>query len=76
MRHIGQRNITTALKEITPEEYEATFMALAERIWESIRDNNITKKRKKFCDYLLRKGWESNLVYEKMKEFNTSTGSD
>lgn len=76
MRHIGQRNITTALKEITPEEYEATFMALAERIWESIRDNNITKKRKKFCDYLLRKGWESNLVYEKMKEFNSSTGSD
>jgi regulatory protein len=75
-RHIGQRNIATALKEITPEEYFATFASLSERIWENLRENNVLKKRQKFCDYLLRKGWESNLVYEKAKEFNSSTGSD
>ena len=67
-RKISQYNINLALKEITTEEYEATFHNLAEQNWESIRESNPLKKRKKFCDYLLRKGFESNLVYEKVKE--------
>ena len=65
---ISQYNINLVLKEITTEEYEATFHNLAEQNWESIRESNPLKKRKKFCDYLLRKGFESNLVYEKAKE--------
>ena len=67
-KKISQTIINTALKEITPEEYSATFHTLAERHWESIRETNKAKKQKKFCDYLLRRGFESNLVYEKMKE--------
>ena len=67
-RKISQYNINLALKEITTEEYEATFHNLAEQNWESIREINPLKKRKKFCDYVLRKGFESNLVYEKVKE--------
>lgn len=67
-RKISQYNINLALKEITTEEYEATFHNLAEQNWESIRESNPLKKRKKFCDYVLRKGFESNLVYEKVKE--------
>ena len=67
-RKISQYNINLALKEITEEEYNATFHTLAERNWESIREINPLKKRKKICDYLLRKGFESNLVYEKAKE--------
>ena len=67
-RKISQYNINLALKEITTEEYEATFHNLAEQNWDSIREINPLKKRKKFCDYLIRKGFESNLVYEKVKE--------
>lgn len=67
-RAISQPNIKLALQEITEEEYLETFAKLSERLWDSIRESNALKKRKKFCDYLLRKGWESNLVYEKMKE--------
>ena len=70
-KKINQRLITTALKEITAEEYLVTFHTLAERNWDSIRESNALKKRKKFCDYLLRKGFESNLVYEKVKELET-----
>lgn len=66
-RQISSNIITTALKEITPEEYLDTFHTLAERHWETITENNAIKKRKKFCDYLLRKGFESNLIYEKVK---------
>ena len=71
-RNISQTLINTALKEITPEEYLETFNTLAERHWESIRETNILKKRKKFCDYILRRGFESNLVYDKVKELENS----
>ena len=68
MRNISQNNITTALKEITSDEYSETFHALGDRHWESIFEKNNLKKRKKFCDFMLRKGYESNLVYEKLKQ--------
>jgi regulatory protein len=68
-KKITQTLINSALKEISPEEYAATFHALAERQWESIRETNLLKKRKKFCDYMLRKGFESNLIYEKTRSF-------
>lgn len=67
-RKISQYNITTALKEITAEEYNNNFHTLADRQWENIREINAIKKRKKFCDFLLRKGFESNLIYEKVKD--------
>ena len=67
-RNISTYNINLALKEITSEEYEVNFNTLAERNWHSIKETNGLKKRKKCCDFLLRKGYESNLVYEKVKE--------
>lgn len=70
-RHINQTLINIALKEITPEEYAETFHSLAERHWEAIREKNILKKRKKFCDFLLRRGFESNLIYDKAKELES-----
>lgn len=67
-RNISAPNIKCALTEISEIEYQDTLEALAERHWETITEKNVQKKKKKFCDYLLRKGWESNLVYEKLKE--------
>lgn len=67
-RSISTYNINLALKEISNEEYFTTFTIVAERNWLSTNEKNRLKKRKKCCDYLLRKGFESNLVYEKIKE--------
>jgi len=67
-RKISDYLVTKALKEIPAEEYEMTFDTLAEKHWETITEKNDLKKRKKFCDYLLRKGWESERIYEKVKE--------
>ena len=67
-RQISVPNIKYALTEIREEEYLDTFDKLTEKHWETIRETNFEKKKKKFCDYLLRKGWESNLVYQKLKE--------
>lgn len=66
-RQISSTIITIALKEISPEEYETTFNLLSERSWNAISEKNVLKKRKKFCDYMLRRGYESNLVYDKVK---------
>ncbi len=67
-KKISQNLINIALKEITPEEYSQTFHALADRHWEMMRESDVRKKKKKFCDYLLRRGFESNLVFEKVKD--------
>ena len=67
-RKISTYNINLALKEISLEEYETSFNTLAERHWENMKERNSLKKRKKFCDFLLRKGFESDLVYAKVKE--------
>lgn len=72
-RHISAPNIKCALTEISEEEYEDTLDKVAERHWITIRETNAQKKKKKFCDYLLRKGWESNKVYDKLKEFEKNT---
>jgi regulatory protein len=67
-RKISDYLITKSLKEINQHEYFLTFETLSEKHWETILEKNSMKKRKKFCDYLLRKGWESDLVYSKVKE--------
>lgn len=66
-RNISSYSINLALKEIDPTEYIANFETLAEQNWQSVSEKNKLKKRKKCCDFLLRKGYESHLVYEKVK---------
>lgn len=67
-RNISSTIIKIALKEINDSLYFETFDDLANKHWETISENNLMKKRKKFCDYFMRKGWENELIYEKVKE--------
>lgn len=67
-RNISANLIKIALQEINTEAYFETFDSLADKHWASITETNMLKKRKKFCDYFLRKGWENDLIYEKVKE--------
>lgn len=71
LRNISKYNITKALKEIPQETYIENFHLLAEKQWNSVLENNLQKKKKKVSDYLLRKGWESYLVYDKMNELES-----
>ncbi len=65
---IHKNLIATALKDIDNNDYYDTFNALAEKKAHSIIESNIYKKRKKLADYLLYRGWESAMVYEKVHE--------
>jgi regulatory protein len=73
VNELKQRQISTpiiklALTEISDEDYQNTFNQLAEKHWDTLTEADVQRKKKKWCDYLLRKGWENHLVYEKMKE--------
>ena len=67
-REITAYNIKLALTEINLDDYYASFDELARRKCSTIKESNIYKKRKKLADYLLYRGWESDLVYKKIKE--------
>ena len=66
-RRISDYLITKALNSIPIEEYYNCLEVISEKIWATIPEKNVLKKRKKFCDTLLRKGWESDSVYQKVK---------
>nr|WP_299342248.1 regulatory protein RecX [Allomuricauda sp.] len=68
LRNISKFNIQNALKEIEDDEYHITLDALARKRCSQLEGLSLQKKRKKLSDYLLYRGWESNLVYEKIKE--------
>jgi regulatory protein len=69
-RNISSRIIEIALKELPETAYLSNFHALAEKNWENITEQKGPKKNKKFVDFLLRKGYETSLIYEKLRELD------
>jgi regulatory protein len=68
-RYISEYNIRLALKEISEADYLSTFDTLSEKRFNQLdSEKNLQKKRKKFIDYLLYRGWETHLIYEKSRE--------
>ena len=68
-REISKYSIDTALKEIDLDEYYKTLDDLVQKRIAQVKETNLYKKKKKVADYLLYRGWESHLVYEKMNEY-------
>lgn len=67
-RRISKFNIRAALSELEEEAYLETFDALAKKRLSQLSETNLQRKRKKLADYLFYRGWESHLVYAKIKE--------
>ena len=66
-REISKYNITLALKEISETDYQKTFHELAEKRLQQLENEpDLQKKKKKLANYLLYRGWESSLVWEKV----------
>ncbi|MFD1094768.1 regulatory protein RecX [Salegentibacter chungangensis] len=64
MREISSPVIRMAMTEINEEDYRETLSELAEKKLNSISEPNSFKKKKKLSDFLLRKGYEANLVFD------------
>ncbi len=67
-RNISSYNINKALKEIGAEEYLETFEYVFTKEWEGSTEKSALRKKKKVMDHLLRKGFESNLVLDRIHQ--------
>ena len=67
LREISKYSIDIALQEIDLDDYETTLNELVQKRITQVKEANRYKKQKKVADYLLYRGWESQLIYEKLK---------
>lgn len=66
---LNERTIKLGLKEIDEDDYEAVFETLSRKRYNQLKkEKDKYRKRKKFADYLLYRGWEADRVYSKAKE--------
>ncbi len=63
-REISSPIIKLGLTEIEESDYRKTLYELAEKKKDKITEPNTFKKKKKIADHLLRKGFESSLVFD------------
>lgn len=68
LRGLSAFIIQSALNEIDEEEYTEVFDSLAQKKQSEIKEKNSWKAKRKLADYLLYRGWESDLVYDKVNE--------
>ncbi len=69
MRNISAYNLKLALQEIDNEEYLEVFDTLSRKRYKQLsKEKDKYRKRKKLADYLIYRGWEGDLVYERVKE--------
>lgn len=69
-RQISERIINSAINAIDYDEYLSIFNNLFEKKQNQIKETNSLKRKKKIIDFLVYKGWEYQLVYDKV---NNST---
>ena len=68
-RDISKYSIDSGLKEIDLDDYFTTLDELVKKQIAQVTEKNPYKKKKKVMDYMLYRGWESHLIYEKLNEY-------
>jgi regulatory protein len=68
MHGLTKRNIATGLKEIDSADYSKTLKALIKKKATQTHEQNLFKKRSLIARYVIGKGYESELVWEMVKE--------
>lgn len=67
-RQISSYNIKAALQELEEHPYASVLHELALKRLGQIKDTHPLKRKRKLADYLLYRGWEPELVYQKVRE--------
>jgi len=76
-KRVSEFSIKKALLQIDGDEYEKTIGKLAEAKWKSLsRERNIFMKMAKARDYLLQKGFESDLATQAISKLRNLTSED
>jgi regulatory protein len=64
---VSEYCIKVALKQVD-EEYDQVLSSLANKKYQSLKSEQYLVRKKKTIDYLLRKGYEANVVYKIVAE--------
>ena len=67
-RHISSYLIQKSLKQISDSEYLTTFEVLAIRKANTLTGSQTRHKKKQLINYLIYRGWEPHLIYEKVNQ--------
>ncbi len=60
--------VRMGLEEIDEDEYAKTLQQLAESKWQMLKERNPFTRRQKLANYLIRKGFEPDLVWNHIKK--------
>ena len=69
-RKISEFNIKKGLSEINEFDYQEKFENLFNKKLSSLENLNSIDKKKKIFSYLQYRGWETNLIYEKINQIS------
>ena len=67
-RNISDINIKRGLMEIDEVEYKNKLENIFNKKLSSLDNQSVINKKKKIFSYLSYRGWESNLIYEKINK--------
>ena len=67
-RKISEFNIKKGLSEINEFDYQEKFENLFNKKLSSLENLNSIDKKRKIFSYLQYRGWETNLIYEKINQ--------
>ena len=67
-RNISSYNISLGMKEIDEIDYHKKLDLIFNKKLSSLDRINTISKKKKIISYLTYRGWESNLIYDKINE--------
>ena len=68
LRNISNYNIKKGMEQISEEDYHTTFMELFEKRKKEVARLHIEKQKKKLISYLSYRGWETELIYDALRE--------
>ncbi len=68
-RKISDYNIKLALEEINHDDYIETFNLISNKKLDTLKSLNPIKRKEKLLAFLTYKGWEKEMIYEKLNSF-------
>lgn len=74
LRQISEYNIKKGLLEIDEINYLEVFETVSFKKWESLATDPLVKAKQKFINYFQYRGWENQLIFERLNYLITIHG--
>lgn len=75
-QNVSDYCIRKAMAQLDDEDYDHQLKVLAQKKWDATKDANRFSKGKKVVNFLIRKGYESDKVWEEVRRIMDSSSED